>query len=249
VKICIDPGHGGFDPGAIGPSGLREKDITLPVSLFLADILDDTEASVSLTRETDQIDWPKDQRQNLQARCDIANRWKADLFISIHVNSADNPSVVGTEVFTLPGQGAADPIADAIIKAMMVEFPGRKFRTDTTDGDLDKEEKFYVLKHTNMPALLVELAFISNQGEEKLLGDPEYQRRLAAAIAKGIIKDLGLSIKQPELPPDGAWINVGGKTFKGKLINGVVLGPVRDMYEAEGKQVEWDGKTKTVTVS
>jgi N-acetylmuramoyl-L-alanine amidase len=248
VKICIDPGHGGFDPGAIGPSGLREKGITLPVSLFLADILNDTEASVSLTRETDQIDWPKDQRKNLQARCDIANRWKADLFISIHVNSVDNPSVVGTEVFTLPGQGVADPIADAIIKAMMEEFPGRKFRTDTTDGDLDKEEKFYVLKNTNMPAILVELAFISNPKEEQLLADPEFQKRLAVAIARGIIKDLGLSPKQPELSPDGAWINVGGKTFQGKLINGVAFGPVRAMFEANGNQVEWDEETKTATI-
>ena len=239
---------GGFDPGAVGPGGLREKEVNLVVSLLLADILNGTEAKVALTHETDQIAWPKDQRGNLQARCDLANRWGADFFISIHCNSANNPAAVGTEAYTTPGQGNADPICEAILKALMAEFPDRNFRTDVSDGDLDKEANFYVLKNTKMPAVLVELAFISNPTEEQMLADPDIQQRFAAAIAQGIIKALGLKSKALELPPDGVWINARGQKIQGKLINGVSYAPVRVLAESLGHQVEWNQQSKTVTV-
>ncbi|MFA4834891.1 MAG: N-acetylmuramoyl-L-alanine amidase [Dehalococcoidia bacterium] len=179
IKICIDPGHGGPDPGAVGPTGVREKDIVLAVSLKLANILRSAGAEVKLTREDDS-------EPSLAGRVDISNNFDADVFISIHANAFSSPLAKGTEVWTVVGQTAADPIAESIANALQAAFPDLVFRADMSDGDQDKEAQFFVLKYTDAPAVLVELAFISNPDEERLLQDPGYQDKAIRAIAKGL---------------------------------------------------------------
>ena len=184
MRICIDPGHGGYDPGAIGPSGFQEKVVTLAVALELAAILRSAGAEVRLTRETNIVPWTK--ISDLSERVWISNDWKSDLFVSIHANAVTSPLARGMEVWTTIGQTAADPVAESIANALRAAFPNLVFRADLSDGDLDKEANFFVCYWTNAPAVLTELAFISNPQEEEMLRSQDYQAKVAWAIAKGI---------------------------------------------------------------
>ncbi|MCL6479559.1 MAG: N-acetylmuramoyl-L-alanine amidase [Peptococcaceae bacterium] len=195
-KIADDAGHGGRDSGAIGPTGVKEKNITLSVAKQVADILKHI-VDVRLTREDDRELGPT-KDADLQARVNVANNWNADIFVSIHCNSADDKSAHGCEVWTTPGQTQADILAESIIEAMETALPELTFRKDYTDGDSDKEAKFAVLTRTKMPAVLIELAFISNPTEEALLESPAFQARAAIAIAKGIANFLGVQLPVPE---------------------------------------------------
>ena len=197
MKFCIDPGHGGYDPGAVGPSGLKEKDVTLPVALLLAQKLRAVGQEVKLTREGDAGDWDSDG--DLWKRCQIANDYGANVFISIHANAAANPAGKGMEIYTTRGQTDADPIAESIADSLIAAFPGLVFRADLSDGDKDKEANFYVLTRTSMPAVLVELAFISNPAEEALLRSPDYQGKAAEAIYQGLAKMYGFAGQATEV--------------------------------------------------
>lgn len=192
-RLMEDPGHGGRDPGAIGPNGLQEKTVNLAVAKKLSEYLSSA-FEVKLTRDTD-IHLGATQKADLQARTDKANSWKADAFVSIHCNSSENKAAHGCEVYTTRGNTAADALAESIIKALEAEFSAEMFfRKDYSDGDADKEAGFAVLTQTNMPAVLVELAFISNPLEEALLGKVDYQARAAKAIALGIANYFGVKL-------------------------------------------------------
>ncbi|HOV79348.1 MAG TPA: N-acetylmuramoyl-L-alanine amidase [Bacillota bacterium] len=191
-KVVIDPGHGGPDPGAVGPTGAQEKNVVLPVAKKLADILQSAGAEVKLTRENDSVPWTDDT--DLSERVRIANEFGADVFISIHANAYSSPAAKGLEVWTTKGQTGADPIAESIADALIAAFPDLVFRSDLSDGDKDKESNFYVLYYTDAPAVLVELGFITNPTEEELLNSPDYQARAARAIAEGLAEYLGLTL-------------------------------------------------------
>lgn len=243
-KAMIDPGHVWHDSGAVGPSGVQERDITLRVTRELADILRPV-TEVRLTREGDRARGLT-LNADLQDRADAANDWGADIFVSIHCNSAENRTAHGCEVWTTPGQTGGDILAEAIIKALEAEFPDVAMRKDMTDGDSDKEAGFAVLARTKMPAALVELAFISNPTEEAMLESPAYQDRAARAIAEGIAGYLGVQL--PPADPDAVRIVVAGQVLTGKLIDGRTYAPVRALAEALGKTVGWDEASRTVTI-
>jgi N-acetylmuramoyl-L-alanine amidase len=179
VRIVIDPGHGGADPGAIGPGGTREADINLAVSSRLAALLIRQRHEVVLTRTGDVF-------LSLATRADLANSRKADAFVSIHCNAAVSPAAHGFEVWTSRGQTRADALASGISTAWSLEFPFMTIRADWGDGDVDKESGFFVLVKTAMPAVLIELQFISHPQWEKWLNDKTNQDRMAAAIAAGV---------------------------------------------------------------
>ncbi|TZE82014.1 N-acetylmuramoyl-L-alanine amidase family protein [Calorimonas adulescens] len=191
-KICIDPGHGGSDPGAIGPGGTKEKDITLAVALKVGEKLKANGLEVVFTRANDNPGFPQDQRQNLAKRVSIANMAKVDLFVSIHCNSAVDQQAHGTETYYYKlgynGEKLARAIQDEMLKATGLYNRGVK------------TANFYVIKYTQMPAALVEMAFISNPAEEKLLASIEFQEKAVTAIAKGICNYAG--IEYQELPPN-----------------------------------------------
>ncbi|WP_276662320.1 N-acetylmuramoyl-L-alanine amidase family protein [Syntrophomonas wolfei] len=192
MKVCIDPGHGGYDPGAVGPTGLREKDVTLAIALKIGKLLQSAVVEVAYTRTSDAVSWPANINQDLAARTQIANRSGADIFISVHCNSSKNASAHGMEIFTTSGQGLADRLAENIVNAWTEQFPLMTIRKDLTDGDSDKEANFYVLRNTAMPAVLIETAFISNAAEEELLSTPAFQAEAAKAIADGVLDYFGI---------------------------------------------------------
>ncbi len=178
------------DPGAIGRSGTKEKDITLIISKKVASLLSG-KIDVYLTRWVDKVFGSSDVA-DLQARCDIANRIKADLFVSIHCNSSENVNARGMEIYTLIGQGKADVFAEIVVNKWTELIPNVLIRKDMSDGDSDKEADFYVLRNTIMPAVLIELAFISNPEEEQLLNNSEFQDKCAQVVAESVLEYFGI---------------------------------------------------------
>ena len=185
MRIVIDPGHAGrnVDPGAVNQStGLQEADVALQVSKLVESRLLAAGHEVKLTR----TDWEQAETDDLSYRTSLANDWGADIFVSIHCNSAVSPNAAGYEVWTSPGDTEGDALATCIYAQIAIEFPDRTGRADYSDGDPDKESRFYVLVHTDAPACLVEMAFISNDEEAALLSDVAWQTRYARAIARGV---------------------------------------------------------------
>ena len=185
MRVVIDPGHAGrnIDPGAVnGTTGLQEADVALVISRLVKKYLLAVGYEVKLTR----TEWEQAETDDLSYRTALANDWGADIFISLHCNSAENPRAEGYEVWTSPGDTLGDTLATSLYRQIADEFPDRKGRTDYSDGDPDKESRFYVLVHTDAPACLVEMAFISNEEEAALLADAAWQDRYARAIARGV---------------------------------------------------------------
>ncbi len=184
--IVLDPGHGGSDAGAIGPTGLTEKEVTLAVARKTRDILKNSGAKVVMTRDTDKDVYGVNAsaRQELQARVNVSlGVPETDVFVSIHCNAFSSPSAHGTESYHFHGSRNGQRLAEMLNEELLA-----------AGGLMDRGVKganFYVLKHSAVPASLVELAFISNYKEEKLLADDAFQSKLAMAIAKGIGRYFG----------------------------------------------------------
>ena len=182
-KIVIDPGHGGEDSGAIGPSGVTEKSITLQIAKEVEKMLKEAGAKVIMTRTTDTEVSPKHRQatdvDELQARCDVANKAKADIFLSIHMDSFTSREASGTTGYYYTKGSAASKKLAASIQSNLVS------QLKTTSRGV-KTCNFYVVKHTKMPATLIEVAFVSNPKEEKLLASKKGVQKAAIGIVKGI---------------------------------------------------------------
>lgn len=171
-RIVIDPGHGGDDPGTIGIGGIKEKDIILPISLDVAEILRKQDIEVIMTRDSDNF-------ISLQGRTDMANDLNADLFVSIHANAINltRPDVNGLETYYYQsGRRLAEVIHWSILNGVKID--NRNIR----------RARFYVLRHSSMPAVLVEVGFLTGAVDSSNLKDPNYRRQMAEAIARGIVE-------------------------------------------------------------
>lgn len=177
--VCIDPGHGGSDPGACG-NGLRECDVSLIVSKKVRDYLHAAGHVVGITRERDvDVAFPNaSASRELQARCDVSNNFEADVFVSIHCNAFDCDQVLGTETFFCAGSVRGEELAGCI-QAQLIGSMG------TVDRGI-KSNPLYVTEHTDAVAALVELAFISNAADAAKLADPHWQDEFARAVARGV---------------------------------------------------------------
>ena len=213
-KIIIDPGHGGKDPGAIGRTGLKEKDVNLDIAKRIRKLLMQRDIEVIMTRETDEF-------VSLAERSRIANSKDVDLFISIHANANRVRRVHGFEIYYLSGKvddssrafltaKNIDPdIKDASffqptldIKATLWDLIFTQNRAESIElahyichlvnDNLDikvsglKNACFQVLKKTRMPAILIEVGYLSNSYEERMLNNSFYRQQIAEAIASGI---------------------------------------------------------------
>lgn len=217
LVVAIDPGHGGQDPGAIGPTGKREKDVTLAVARELARQVNATPGlKAYLTRDSDVF-------IPLPMRAQKARANKADIFISIHADAAENRSATGSSVYVLSTKGASSQRARWLAdKENSADLVGG-VRLQQTEGTLAnvlldlaqsgymkasedaaghvlgglkrignnhkpniERANFAVLRTSDMPAMLVETAFISNPDEERRLTDPAYQRKVAGAVLDGV---------------------------------------------------------------
>jgi N-acetylmuramoyl-L-alanine amidase len=171
IVIAVDPGHGGRDPGAIGIGGLQEKNVILPIGLELAEILKRQGMQVVLTRS-------KDVFLDLAPRTAIANRAKARAFISVHANAAGTSSANGLETYYY-GSGSlklAQTIHSNILQRVSIRDRGVR------------RARFYVLRNTDMPAVLVEVGFVTGSQDSRNLGSGSYRRKMAEGIAQGVIR-------------------------------------------------------------
>jgi N-acetylmuramoyl-L-alanine amidase len=214
--VVIDAGHGGHDPGAIGPTGLREKDVTLQVALAIRDqLLASGRVRVALTREDDRF-------LILQERFGIARRLGADLFISIHCDSAGNPTASGATVYTL-SETASDKEAARLaarenkadilggvdlggenpdISSILIDLTQRETMNMSASFArvLGREAQplipikanwhhmasLMVLKAPDMPSVLFETGYISNAGDAEFLASSDGQKRVAQTVRRAV---------------------------------------------------------------
>jgi len=176
-RVVIDPGHGGPDPGAVGIGGLRETDVVLDVGLQVARLLQSRGVQVLMTR-TSEVD------VDLPPRVSLANSSGAHVFVSLHANalSMDRPDVNGVETFYFSGGRSID-LAVSIQQQIMAISPG------TPDRGA-RPGRFYVIRRTVMPSVLTEMGFVTGEIDAPRLADPDFRRRLAQAVANGILSYL-----------------------------------------------------------
>lgn len=178
VQVIIDPGHGGDDPGAVY-NGRNEKDDNLRIALLVKDKLDDMGISAELTRKSDKF-------ISLEKRCKIANSRKAEFFVSLHRNSAENAN--GVEIWIKDDSPQKDSeLAENILE--MLDNAGISLKRGVKAGYAREDgQNYYINTHTDMPSCLVEIGFINNETDNKLFDEniDEY----AQAIAEGINKSL-----------------------------------------------------------
>ncbi len=185
--ICVDPGHGGIDTGAVGVTGTFEKDLNLSMALLLAQDLRNGGLRVVMTRETDVLPGAT-VSEALHRRAEIANEACANLFVSVHNNAAGDPAAEGTETFywgtpakySVEGKLLAEAIQRNLLEA--IDSVDRGARTHWIN--------LVVLAETDMPAALAEVGFVTNPEEEALLKTPKYQAAAAQGIADGVLEYL-----------------------------------------------------------
>lgn len=212
ARVVLDPGHGGNDPGATGPSGLKEKEVTLAVAHKVAPMLSRLGIEVALTRDDDHF-------VTLEERTARANAFGADLFVSIHCNASENKTRRGVETYVLDtttsdmagrvaarenatSQAASNEVAQLLASMRLADQSTRSMHladllqragvaslgprySDVVDGGVHRAA-FYVLVGARMPAVLFETSYISNGLEEQRLGSEEYQQRLADSVTNAI---------------------------------------------------------------
>lgn len=185
IRIFIDQGHNPYGPntGAEG-YGLKEQDITYEVGVLLAELLRaDGRFEVMLSRNSPTEQLGTSNATSLAARVRAANAWPADYFISIHANANENPDINGTEVYVYRMYTQSYYLAQHILDAI-VNIVGTK------DNGVRVNSSLYVLRRTNMPAVLVELAYLTNETDAKKL--ETMQPEFARGIYEGLLSYFGL---------------------------------------------------------
>lgn len=208
--IVVDPGHGGIDPGVVGKNGALEKEITLAVGKRLAANLGQAGAMVLLTRETDTdlsdpttVGIMNKKREDLKRRVALANDNKADLYVSVHVNSSPSRDRRGAQTYVQPGKEASKKAAQIIQAELVRQIKG----SDRLPNEVD----FYITRNTNIPTVIAEIGFMTNEAEERLLQEPAYQGKVAWAVYAGVVKYFAQCEASPQGPPDKEKVI---KTFK-----------------------------------
>lgn len=178
--VVLDPGHGGNQAGAFH-HGVREADVNLAIGLALRANLTAAGATVVMTRATDDLAASPgiSPAAELQARVDIARIADADIFVSLHANAhPTKPETAGAITFYAPGR--PNDLAATVLEALVLE-------TGAVNKGV-RPANFYVLRNSDIPAVLVEVGFLTNRDEAARLADSAYQREIAAGICKGIMR-------------------------------------------------------------
>lgn len=182
ILIAIDPGHGGKDPGTVYKKQVQEKDLNLDIAKRLDDALRDFGIPTILTRSTDEF-------VELKARTTLANNMKATLFVSIHNNCSDSLAVSGTETLYFPYDDGKNGLTSKrfaeLVQADILSYINTKDRKTVSRPNL------VVLNSTQMPAVLVEVGFVSNESDRRRLSTEEFRQNAAEGICSGILKALG----------------------------------------------------------
>jgi N-acetylmuramoyl-L-alanine amidase len=227
MNIGIDPGHGGKDPGAIGPTGLKEKDVNLAIARELALMLTGQGFGVYITRGGDLT-------MELSQRTNALNDAGVDYVISIHCNAFAGPGPNYISTFIRGCGGEAEKLAwkvqEELVKA-----------TGWPDGGVTVKN-LHMTRETLAPSILCECGFISNPEQEKQLRTPETRKKLARAIADGVVGYLKGGPQMGQIK-----VIVKGKEIPGTIISDRTWVPLRELINALNYEVIWDG-TDRITI-
>ncbi len=185
LTVIIDPGHGGFDPGKVGVTGVLEKDINLIIAHKLKVFLEENDINVIMTRDTDEGLYSEGDSNkkatDMRKRVEMINSSDAVLAVSIHQNSFTQESIKGAQVFYYTNSQEGKTFA----KIMQEQL--KKTIKDGNKREAKSNDSYYMLKKTECPLVIVECGYLSNYNESKLLVDDTYQEKLAWAIHLGIM--------------------------------------------------------------
>lgn len=183
--VVIDSGHGGSDPGKIGINNALEKDINLQIAKKIQKLLETEKIKVVMTRE-DEAGLGESKVEDLKARVELINRTKPVLAVSIHQNSYTEESIHGAQVFYFTHSKEGESAAKIIQETMQKIDPENHRQAKANDT-------YYMLKKTEVPFVIVECGFLSNQKEAERLCDEEYQMKTAKAVTEGILSYISLN--------------------------------------------------------
>lgn len=183
TKVVLDAGHGGYDSGCISSTGVYEKDITLSVTMFVGSYLQDAGYDVVYTRTSDEVSWPDDVSKDLKERVNIATLAQGDVFVSIHLNSSDEQDgAFGIEAYYNGVDTNMESLAQSILNELdTLEYSDDRGVKSTFDNPL------YVIDQNNIPAVLIELGFLSDYEDANYLCDTSNQKKIAEKIAQAIM--------------------------------------------------------------
>ena len=181
--IVIDVGHGGSDPGKVSHDGVKEKDVNLAIAKYLQDYLIAQDYTVFMTRDTDRGLYDENvsnkKRSDLNNRIQFFKEKNADLIVCIHQNSYPDASQHGAQTFYYKDSKEGKTLAEHIQRSLLAIDPANKRVEKANDS-------YYLLKHTTVPAVIVECGFLSNPEETVKLTDDNYQKDIAYAISLGV---------------------------------------------------------------
>lgn len=177
--IAVDAGHGGSDPGAVGITGTYEKEINLILAQKLATLLKDKGALVVMTR-TDDSRYSEIKKEDLDHRASLVEKKDAELFLSIQCNAVPNPALHGAQTFYYPESEKGKLLAESIQNRFVQTLKN-------TDREAITLNSAYIMSKLDIPAIMVEVGFLSNAEEEALLKDDAYREKVVAAIYGGIV--------------------------------------------------------------
>lgn len=185
--LVIDAGHGGFDGGAVGPSGTSEQDINLSIARSLQALTQCFGYPAKMTREDEQaLDYVEGRRvrenkvADIKARERIANETENAVFLSIHLNKFEDPQYFGAQVFYSKNHADSRTLAEQIQQSLLDGIQNNNIRRAKPAAPA-----IYLMKNLSCPAVIVECGFLSNPAEEAALCEPGYQKRLAICILRG----------------------------------------------------------------
>ena len=180
MKWYLDFGHGGKDPGAVGPTNLKESDIALKIGMMVKETLENAFEKVITTRDNDKY-------YSLDYRTKKANNENCDYFISIHLNSASNPSAKGCEIWLYDENSKLKTLANNLCNNLSTKM-------NTPRREVKYSKKLAVLKNTKMPALLIEIDFISNKEVENYLRNDKNLKNISDTISSTLLSFVNKSI-------------------------------------------------------
>ncbi len=211
VRVVIDPGHGGEDPGASGSPGFAEKRLTLDMAKRIKAKLRESGVNVWLTRDGDST-------LSLEDRCRKMSKQGADVFVSIHFNASRNQATCGVETYIVPAAGCPTTAEEErrVVKGRAENCPGNKFdsanvvlasyvhkglvaHSRAEDRGI-RRARFYVIRNATCPAILVECGFLSNRREMARIEEEPYRAQLAEGISRGILTYL-YRVRELHQPP------------------------------------------------
>jgi len=227
MKIGVDPGHGGHDPGAVGPTGLKESEVNLSIARRLEAFLVAMGNEVVMTRADDSY-------VSLLARSALLNAQGVDMVVSVHCNSSTDRTADYIATFIQGLGGKAEQIAKCVQASLATA-------TNWPDEGI-RVANLHMIRETDAPAIIVEMGFISNPEQESQLCSMCWRDKLAKAIANGIEDYLGVTRDRDLI------VKVKGQDMPGKLIDGVTWVPLRQIVDLLNEDVMWSGPDQPVIV-